>query len=109
MKMIVRESDKNYVDAIAGVKRKTLAVGEQGMMMQFSLAEGAILPLHRHLHEQIGYLLTGKMTMTIEGIDYQLQAGDSWSIPGQAEHGVQVLEEALVVEVFVPIREDYLD
>lgn len=106
--MIVKPDERNYVDAITGVKRKTLAVGEKGMMMQFALAEGAILPLHRHLHEQIGYLLSGEMIMTIDGIDYQLQAGDSWSIPGEAEHGVQVLQDALVVEVFVPIREDYL-
>ncbi|SMD13834.1 cupin domain-containing protein [Sporomusa malonica] len=50
-----------------------------------------------------------KDIMTIGDQDYQLAAGDSWAIPGSVEHSVKVLKQVEAIEVFVPVREDYLD
>lgn len=107
--MIVRDKDKPFVEPLAGVERKTLAVGEKGLLTRFVLAAGAQLPPHSHPHEQIGYLITGEIVMTIGQEEHRLCPGDSWAIPGGAEHSVNVLQTAELIEVFVPVREDFLD
>ncbi|HWR07285.1 cupin domain-containing protein [Sporomusa sp.] len=106
--MVIRDTDKQFVSAMPGVQRKTLAVGDKSMVVKFVLVAGAELPRHNHPHEQVGYLITGEMIMTIDDQDYPLVAGDSWAIPGGVAHSVRVLQPIEAIEVFVPIREDYL-
>ena len=107
--VIVKNKSKEYVTAIAGVRRKTLAIGEKGLLGEFLLEAGAILPPHTHPHEQIGYLVSGALDFIIDGQKHSAQPGDSWAIPGNIEHAVNALETSVAIEVFVPVREDYLD
>ena len=107
--VIVQNKSKEYVNAIAGVRRKTLGVGEKGLLGEFILEAGAVLPLHTHPHEQIGYLVSGALDFIIDGQEYSALPGDSWAIPGHIEHSARALENSVAVEVFVPIREDYRD
>ncbi|HWR44727.1 cupin domain-containing protein [Sporomusa sp.] len=107
--MVTRDKDKHFVTAMTGVERKTLAVGDKSMVVKFVLAAGAELPRHSHPHEQVGYLIAGEMIMTIGDQDYPLTAGDSWAIPGGVEHSVTVQKYVEAIEVFVPIREDYIE
>jgi quercetin dioxygenase-like cupin family protein len=67
-----------------------------------------VIPLHQHPQEQTGYLLSGHVVFTIAGVQHDLRAGDSWMIPGGVEHGVRVPEDSVVIEVFSPVRDDYL-
>jgi quercetin dioxygenase-like cupin family protein len=92
----------------SGVHRQSLAYGERTHLVRFRLEKGAEIPVHEHPHEQTGYLLEGSMVMTIRGRRYALEPGDSWSLRGGVPHGVEVLEECLVFEVFAPVRKDYL-
>ena len=107
--MIVKNKSKQSVTAIAGVGRKTLAVGEKGLLVEFVLEAGANLPPHTHPHEQIGYLVSGALDFIIDGQVYSAQPGDSWAIPGNVEHAAKALETSVAIEVFVPVREDYRD
>jgi len=93
---------------VSGVRLKNLAYGESTHMTEVRLDRGATVPLHAHPHEQTGYLITGRLDFTIGATRVVAEPGDSWSIPGNVEHGVEVLEAAVVVEVFSPPREDYL-
>ena len=77
-------------------------------MSEFRLQKGAILPRHSHPHEQTGYLVTGKMELTIGAETSLLEPGDSWCIPGDMEHNATVLEDSVAIEVFSPVRADYL-
>jgi quercetin dioxygenase-like cupin family protein len=97
-----------YEEILDGVKRKTLVHGDNTLLTEFRLRKGASIPLHRHPHEQTGYLVAGRLQLTIGGEIWPAEAGDSWCIPGDVEHAVQVLEDATAVEVFSPVREDYL-
>lgn len=106
--MIYKNNDKGYIDVLDGVKRKTLVYGEKTLLAEFRLAGGKTLPLHSHPQEQTGYLVSGKITMNIEGEQHLFLPGNSWSIPGDVEHGAEILEDSVVVEVFSPVREDYL-
>ncbi len=60
------------------------------------------------MHEQTGYLITGKIRLTIGEQVFDVGPGDSWCIPGNTAHSAEILENALAVEVFSPVREDYL-
>lgn len=105
--MFIKKGQGNYITMAEGVKRRTLAYGEKTLMIEVELAKGSSVPGHSHPHEQTGFLISGKMVFTIDGQETEVNAGDSWAIPGNAVHGVEVLEDSLAVEVFSPVREDY--
>ena len=106
--MFVKRSDGGYQTPMAGIELKTLAYGEKTLMTQFRLKRGAELPLHRHPHEQTGYLVSGKIRLSIDDRKFECTPGDSWTIPGDVEHGAEIIADAVVIEVFSPVREDYL-
>jgi len=50
-------------------------------MTEFRLDQGAVLPRHKHPHEQTGYLVSGRIELTIGAETHEVSAGDSWCIP----------------------------
>jgi len=97
-----------YRKVLPGIRMKTLSYGERTLMTEFLLEQGSTLPLHAHPHEQTGYLVRGHLRLTIGSEPNDVRPGDSWCIPPDAEHGAQILEDSVAVEVFSPVREDYL-
>ena len=91
-----------------GIELTTLVHGQKTLMGQFKLTKGAAIPAHAHPHEQTGFMVSGKLRFVVDGETMDVEAGDSWCLPGNAMHGVEVVEEAVVIEVFSPVREDYL-
>lgn len=91
-----------------GIRQKTLVYGSNTLMTEFLLKQGSTLPLHSHPHEQTGYLIKGHMLFNFGNEEFEAWPGDSWSIPGGLEHCARILEDSVVVEVFSPVREDYL-
>lgn len=106
--MFLRATDDGYLDALPGIRRKTLSYGAATLMSEFRLRAGYPLPVHEHPQEQTGYLVSGRLRLTIGGETREVRPGDSWSIPGGVPHGAETLEDAVAVEVFSPVREDYL-
>lgn len=101
-------SPEGYIEAAAGVFRKTLVHGERTLMTEFRLLKGHTLPKHSHPHEQTGYLVSGHIVLTVDGTPYDMRPGDSWIVLPDLEHSAQVIEDSVAVEVFSPVREDYL-
>ena len=95
-------------ELIEGVQLSTLVHGEKTLMGHFNVAKGAAIPTHSHPHEQTGFMVSGKFRFKIEDEVMESEAGDSWCIPGGVEHGVEALEDSVVIEIFSPVREDYL-
>ena len=106
--MFVKSSNVGYRSALAGIEQKTLAYGDKSLMVEFRLQKGVVLPLHSHPHEQTGYLMQGQIRLTIGADIHDVLPGDSWCIPGDVLHGAEIVEESVAVEVFAPLREDYL-
>ena len=106
--MFEKRSDRGYHPALDGIERKTLAHGVRTLMTEFRLRRGSVLPRHAHPHEQTGYLVQGHLRLCIGTETFEARPGDSWCIPGGIEHGAQILEDSVAVEVFSPVREDYL-
>ena len=97
-----------YVNPLSGVRQKTLAYGDKTLMAEFLLDNGSHLPLHSHPHEQTGYLVKGKLNMTIGDESFLAEPGDGWCIPGNTVHGADALEDSVAVEIFSPVRSEYL-
>ena len=106
--MITKNEDAILHEVIPGISISTLVRGEKTLMARFELQERSFLPLHSHPHEQTGYLLSGRMTMTIGEQEHHFGPGDSWCIASGVEHGAVIHETCLAIEVFSPVREDYL-
>jgi quercetin dioxygenase-like cupin family protein len=96
-----------YVGALPGILRKTMVAGAHTQLVEFKLAKGAAIPIHSHPQEQTGYLLSGRLVLTIAQIDHEMRPGSSWTIPGGVEHGATINEDSVAIEVFSPAREDY--
>lgn len=106
--MFTRKNSEGYITAVEGIKRKTLVFGEKTLMTEFLLEKGKTLPAHKHPQEQTGYLVSGKIILTIGREEYEVNPGDSWVIPGDVEHWARIIEDSVAIEVFAPVREDYL-
>lgn len=106
--MFYKRDGSGYKEALEGILMKTLVYGKSTLLTEFRLERGRVLPKHRHPHEQTGYLVSGRLNLIIGDETFAAGPGDSWSIPGEVEHGAEVVEDAVAVEVFSPVREDYL-
>jgi quercetin dioxygenase-like cupin family protein len=106
--MFTQHENTGYRESLPGIRQKTLAYGEKTLMVEFRLQKGATLPMHKHPHEQTGYLVSGRLDLTIENDTRRIGPGDSWCIPSGTEHWATAMEDSVAVEVFSPVREDYL-
>ncbi len=72
------------------------------------LSKGAVVPLHHHVNEQISMVERGVMRFVISGEERILRTGETIAIPPNAPHLVEALEDSLAVDVFSPVREDWI-
>ena len=93
---------------VKGVELSTLVHGEKTLMGQFKIAKGSAIPAHSHPHEQTGIMISGKLRWNVDGETWETVTGDSWCLPGDLEHSAEALEDSIIIEVFSPVREDYL-
>jgi quercetin dioxygenase-like cupin family protein len=87
--------------------RKVIS-GERMTTAQIFLAKDGVVPLHHHENEQISSVVTGAMRFEIEGKEIVLRAGDVLVIPPNIPHRVVALEDSQALDVFSPVRTDWL-
>jgi len=105
---VYKTSTEGYLEAVDGIRRKTLVWGNNALLTEFKLTGGKKLPLHKHDEEQVGYLVSGHIILLIENKKHNMLPGDSWAIPGGIEHSAEIIEDSVAIEVFSPVRKDYL-
>jgi len=106
--MFAKTNTYPYRELMQGVTMRPVAQGEKGNLCEFRLSKGHRLPSHRHPYEQTGTLVSGKLNFRIENTWHLAEPGDGWSVPANAEHEVEILEDSVVLEMFNPVRPDYL-
>jgi quercetin dioxygenase-like cupin family protein len=106
--MFYKSRNDGFKVIIEGITVKTLVFGENMLFSEFHMEKGSRLPMHSHPQEQTGRLLKGKIILTIADKKSELNPGDCWSVPSNSVHGAEIIEESIAIEVFSPIREDYL-
>lgn len=96
--------------ALAGVTRRLGAHNARLMLCEHAFDKDADLPAHAHPHEQVTYILSGLLRFEMEGSPpFDMGPGDSVLIPGGVTHQARALEPTVAIDVFTPLREDYLD
>ena len=91
---------------------RRLVSGERAMLAQVCLKKGCIVPRHLHEHEQFAYVLEGALRFWIgenESETLVVRGGDVLHLPSNVPHKAEALEETVVVDVFSPPRQDWLD
>jgi quercetin dioxygenase-like cupin family protein len=106
--MFYKHIQDHYQRLLDGIGIETLVYGDRSLLSKFQLAKDSHLPRHSHPYEQTGYLLAGRMRLTVGNEVYEVEPGDSWCVPGHLEHQADILEDSVAIEVFSPVREDYL-
>jgi quercetin dioxygenase-like cupin family protein len=106
--MFYKNSNDNFEKMIEGISIKTLLYGEKTLFSEFHMDKGSKIPVHSHPQEQTGRLLKGKIMLTINDETAEMNPGDCWVVPGNVAHSVHVAEDSIAIEVFSPVREDYL-
>ena len=84
--------------------------GEGAMLNLIHFEPGATVPLHSHLHEQLGIVLEGMQALVVDGVAHELSPMEAYVLPGGIEHSAYCGPDgALVLDVFRPVRKDYRD
>jgi unsaturated pyranuronate lyase len=82
--------------------------GERITLGVIELDPGSVVPEHSHENEQLGICLSGSLDFRVGDESRELHAGETWSIPGNVPHAVEVGPDgAVVIDVFVPPRDDW--
>ena len=105
---VINYEEVDPVKMLPGIFRRTLVYNDKVMLVYFDLKKDADLPMHSHPHQQMGYVVKGKLDFYIYDKTYRLKEGDSYFAPSNAEHGAKVIEDSIVIDVFNPAREDYI-
>ena len=106
--MFYKSNRDGYKQILPGIKIKTLVVGDKSLLSEFRMEQGSQLPWHAHPQEQTGYLLSGRIRLSIGEETIEVEPGDSWNVPGDVRHRAEILADTVAIEVFSPVREDYL-
>jgi len=107
MSNVISWADARAVEAVPGLTRRTLGETDDMMLVEFRSEAKVNTPLHTHPSQQIGYVASGEIEITIEGVTTTCKAGDTYSVAGGVEHGAYFVVESVVVDCFSPPREDY--
>ena len=91
-----------------GIERQ-MVYGERLMVCRLRLAPHVVTAVHSHPHEQITMVERGRVRFTVDGAERLVAAGDVLHFPPNVPHGATMLdEEVVLIDVFSPIREDFL-
>ena len=101
-------ADVPALDVWGDTVQARVIVGEKASLAVVELAPNAIVPEHRHEHEQLGLCITGSVIFTIDGDRRELGPGGTWRITSNLPHdAVAGPDGAILVDIFAPVRADW--
>ncbi len=102
-------SKVKWFHAFENLQRKVHAYNDKLMLTEHHMAKGSVFPRHSHPHEQLAYLISGHIKVVCGDYTFEGRAGDSFVVRGGIEHQVWAIEESVALDIFTPVREDYLE
>lgn len=97
------------LERISGMFSRRVITGEREMIGQIHLKRGCVVPTHSHESEQITYVLEGALKFRLAGTEVTVRAGEVLCIPSWLAHSAEALEDTVELDLFSPIRQDWLD
>lgn len=90
-------------------ERRIMAYDSELMLVEVSLKKNGIGAVHTHPHHQVDYLVSGRVEFNLNGKKRILLPGDSVVIPPNIPHGALALEDSVLLDIFSPMREDFVN
>ena len=100
--------DEIALQKITEMMSQKIVTGEREMLAQIYLKRGAVVPLHNHDSEQMTYILQGALKVLVGGEEITVREGEVLHIPSWTPHQAEALEDTFELDVFSPIRTDWL-
>ncbi|MBQ1351706.1 MAG: cupin domain-containing protein [Oscillospiraceae bacterium] len=107
--MIVRNESAVQQTPAPGVHRKVLSYSDSLMACEVTLDKGAVVPAHHHPETQVSYMISGSCRVKTERETIVLQAGDSILFAPDESHEIFCQDGGKILDVFSPMRKDFLD
>ena len=97
-------------EIVEGTVKRHIYTGKNIQVIIYHFPPNKVFPLHSHdKHEQMGFLYKGKMGFRVEDKEYTLNPGDFYHAPIGVEHNAWTLDEpSILIDIFSPVREEYL-
>jgi quercetin dioxygenase-like cupin family protein len=103
-----RWSDITPEQINASIARQFIT-GERVTVARFELKRGGVVPRHAHENEQVSYVVSGVLKFTFDGSEIVVRGGEVVQIPPNVPHAVDVVEDCVAIDVFSPVRQDWID
>lgn len=97
-----------FKDLGGGVSRRVLSYNEDLMTVEVAFETGGVGAVHTHPHTQCTYVLSGRFAYSVEDESVVLEKGDSIVVPSGLPHGTTCLEKGVLLDIFTPMRKDFL-
>jgi quercetin dioxygenase-like cupin family protein len=101
--------DEIALEKVTEMISRKLVTGEREMLAQVYLKRGCLVPMHSHEAEQMTYVLPGALQFLVGGEDITVREGEVLHIPSRVPHQAEALEDTFELDIFSPIRQDWLD
>jgi quercetin dioxygenase-like cupin family protein len=101
--------DEIALEKVTEMLSRKVVTGEREMLAQIYLKRGCLVPMHSHESEQMTYILQGALKFLIGGEEITVREGELLHIPSWVEHQAEALDDTFELDVFSPIREDWLN
>ncbi len=101
--------DEIALDKVTEMFSRKIVTGEREMLAQVYLKRGCVVPMHAHESEQMTYVLQGTLRFLVGGEEITLREGEVLHIPSRVEHQAEALDDTFSLDVFSPIRLDWLE
>lgn len=108
MQTFVKADEPELIELGGGVCRKIRCYNEEMMLVEVIFETGAVGSDHSHEHTQISYVLSGEFTYHIEGEMRVMLPGDSIVVDGGRMHGCTCVKAGVLLDVFAPMRADFV-
>src|ERR1700692_554409 len=101
--------DEIALEKVTEMLSRKIVTGERGMLAQVYLKRGCVVPMHSHESEQMTYILQGALKFLVDGDEITVREGEVLHIPSWLEHQAEALDDTFSLDVFSPIRRDWLE
>jgi quercetin dioxygenase-like cupin family protein len=105
----VHRWDEISLQKITEMMSQKIVAGEREMLAQIYVKRGALIPLHSHESEQMTYILQGAMKFVVAGEEITVREGEVLHIAPWTPHQAEALDDTFELDVFSPIRPDWVD
>jgi quercetin dioxygenase-like cupin family protein len=101
--------DEIALEKVTEMISRKIVSGEREMLAQIYLKRGALVPIHTHDSEQMTYILQGALRFLVDGEEIIVREGEVLHIPSRLPHQAEALEDTLELDVFSPVRAEWMN